>query len=144
MPHFTGWVMSSTKFDHPTALFITGTTGAGKSHFIKKTIENEGIKGVINNIFYFMPYMEAIDIQPLPHQKLFLMTGIPTQRWLTDVFKKDYANDSLIIIDDQWTECCNSNVARSLLTHSRRHDRVSLIFVSHSFYEPGTFSKIMR
>jgi len=144
MPYYQAWVPETTKFEHPCALFVTGTTGSGKSRFIANTVEQNGINGKINNIFYFMPRMESVDIQPQPHQRLFLMQGIPTQRWLDDVFEPDFQNDSLIIVDDQWTECCNSDIARLLITYSRRHLNVSLIFVSHSFFEKGPFSIIMR
>lgn len=144
MPYYTAWVPETTKFEHPCALFVTGTTGSGKSRWIANTIEQEGISGAIENIFYFMPRMEALDIQPLEHQKLHKYAGIPTQAWLDDVFEPEYQDSSLIVVDDQWTECCNSDIARLLITYSRRHLCVSLIFVSHSFFERGPFSIIMR
>jgi len=144
MPHFEGYVPNNLKFRHPTALFITGTTGAGKSRFISNTIEKSGIKGRINNIYYFMPHTEKLNIRPLPHQKLHLIQGIPTRRWLDKTFFPENNRDSLVIIDDQWTEAANSEVSKLLITYGKNHWGCSLIFVSHSFFEKGPFSKLMR
>ena len=91
-----------------------------------------------------MPRMEKIDLQPLPHQKVYLLQGIPTVRWLDEVFIPNNKKDSLIIIDDQWTESANSGLSRFLITWGRRHLGCSLMFVSHSFFEKGKYSKVMR
>jgi len=144
MTYYSAWVPETTKFEHPCALFITGTTGSGKSRFIANTIEHGGITGQIEHIFYFMPRMEPLSLVPLEHQKLHKYQGIPTQYWLDNTFEPEYQNNSIIVVDDQWTEACNSDIARLLLTYSRRHLNVSLIFVSHSFFEKGPFSIIMR
>lgn len=144
MPWFTGYIPPSLKFRHPTALYVTGTTGAGKSRFIYNTIEKKGIRGKIKNIYYFMPRYEKLDLRPLRNQKVFLFQGIPTKRWLEETLIPNNNRNSLIIIDDQWTECANSGISKLLITWGRRHLGVSLIFVSHSFFEAGAFSKVMR
>ena len=70
------------RFVHPFCCLISGTTGVGKSTFVKKLIEREMIKGVINEIYFFMPVIEKISIKTPPHQKVYLMEGLPTKEWV--------------------------------------------------------------
>jgi hypothetical protein len=131
------------EFQHPTALLISGTTGSGKSYFTKNLVEYGAISGDIKNIWYFMPKYEHLDIIPPRNQKLFVIEGLPTKDWMDQQFK-DKKRDNLIIIDDQWGKCVNSELCEHLLGYGRRHYGVSLIFISQNYYEKGTHSILMR
>ena len=52
--------------------FLTGHSGAGKSTFLKNMIEKNGIKGTINEIYYFMPQIETLNIKTKPNQMNFI------------------------------------------------------------------------
>lgn len=136
------WV-PNPRFQHPSALLISGTTGAGKSYFVKNLIEQEGIEGDIKHIYYFMPRLENLDIQPLPHQQLYLMEGLPTRNWVDDMFKKENKN-CMIIIDDMWSKCVEDPVIENLLTYGRRHFNVSLVFIAQNFYEKSRKAITLR
>lgn len=137
------WV-PDLRFEHPAALLVSGTTGAGKTHWTKLLIENDGIKGEIKKIYYFMPMLENVNISPNPDQQLFLMEGMPTQSWVSDNFRPNEDAKTLIIVDDQWSQCVQSPVIESLLNHGRRHFGVSLIFIAQNFYEKSTKARTMR
>jgi hypothetical protein len=132
------------RFQHPCSLLISGTTGAGKSHFVKLLIENDGIKGGINKIFYFMPRLENLGIRPSPQQQLFIMEGLPTQNWVDDTFTRDENKNCLIVVDDLWSQCIESPVIESLLTYGRRHLNVSLAFIAQNFYEKSRKAITLR
>lgn len=134
MPNYIANYLENFQFSHPCALLVSGTTGAGKSFFIKNLIEKNGIKGTISTIYYFMPRLEPLEITPLPHQKLYVLEGMPTNRWYEDTFNEN-TRDTLIIIDDMWSECIESEVVRRLLTHGRRHLGISLAFTAQNFFE---------
>ena len=130
-------------FDHPCALLITGTTGAGKSYFTKCCVEKGGIEGPINKIYYFMPRIEPVDITPADGQELFIMEGMPTRDWLDKTFPTSNSN-ALLIIDDQWTDCVDSKVVLYLTNFARRHLSLSMIFIGQNFYEKSKIAISIR
>jgi len=132
------------RFQHPCALFISGTTGAGKSHFVKRLIERRGIRGNIKNIYYFMPRLERLDIRVPARQELFPMTGLPTRAWLDETFKKQKRGNALIIIDDQWSSCVESKDCEYLLSYGRRHIGLSMCFLAQNFYEKSRKAITLR
>ena len=123
------------RFQHPCSLLISGTTGAGKSHFVARLIEMRGIRGNIKSIYYFMPRLEKLDIITPPKTELYPMTGLPTKEWLEDNFKPNKDSKSLIVIDDQWSDCVESKAVEFLTTYGRRHMKLSMIFLAQNFYE---------
>ena len=86
---FLGPFIHDLRFVHPFCMLVSGTTGAGKSTFLRNLIEKEGIKGRINEIFYFMPRTENIKIRVPPHQRFVKMQGLPTQEWVDKNWKPD-------------------------------------------------------
>ena len=128
-------LVPDVRFAHPCSLLIAGSTGTGKSNFVKNIIECDGIKGDIKHIYYFMPRLEPIDVKPGANQHLYLLEGLPSQEWVDDTFEIESDSKSLIVIDDLWSACIEHNVCEYLLTYGRRHLGVSLIFVAQNFYE---------
>jgi len=72
--HLTRFV-PDLRFQHPTALLIAGTTGSGKTQFVKNLIEHGGIKGKINKIYFFLPRLEPLLIETDDDTKIFLEQG---------------------------------------------------------------------
>lgn len=134
---YTAWEVPDVKFEHPCSILVSGASGSGKSNWIKNVIEHDFIKGGIKNIYYFMPYIDNVNIAPLPHQSMYLMEGLPTMTWLKETFSLDTPRDSLIIVDDMWGECVKSSAVRHLLNFCRSHFGISMIFVTQYFFEGG-------
>ena len=132
------------RFQHPCSLLISGTTGAGKSHFVANLIEKRGIRGKIKHIYYFMPRLERLEITPPRGQELYRMTGLPTRSWLDETFKVPKKGKSLIVIDDQWSECVESKDVEYLLTYGRRHLGLSMCFLAQNFYEKSRKAITLR
>ena len=132
--HLTKFI-PAMRFKHPCALLVAGSTGTGKSNFVKNIIECDGIEGDIKSIYYFMPRLEPIEVAPAQHQHLYLMEGLPSQDWVDDTFPVEKDSKSMIVIDDLWSACIENDVCEYLLTYGRRHLGVSLVFVAQNFYE---------
>jgi DNA helicase HerA-like ATPase len=141
--HLTKYV-KDLRFKHPTALLIAGTTGSGKSEFVKKLIENKGIKGKITKIYFFLARLEPLLIDTDETTKIFLEQGLPTQEWVTNTFKPGVDNQTLLIIDDQWTEAVKSAAVENLSCFGRRHYGVSLIYITQNFFTRSPRSIIIR
>lgn len=134
---------TTPKFEHPAAIIINGTPGSGKSVMAKNIIEQGAIDGTINNIHYFMPKYENLDLKIAPHQKLFVHEGLPDQDWVQKTLKNK-TRDILVVVDDLWHKAVNDDICNDLLYYHRRHDTVSSIFISQSFYSKGNFGILMR
>lgn len=140
---YLGKFIHDLRFCHPFCILVSGTTGSGKSNFIKNVIEKNGIKGKINQIYYFMPRLEALNIDAGPDRRLYLMEGIPTKKWIDETFKESN-RDTLIVVDDQWDECIESPDVKRLCNWGRRHLGVSLAFVTQNFYEQGKSVRVIK
>ena len=140
--HLTKYV-KDLRFKHPTALLIAGTTGSGKSEFVKNLIENGGIKGKITKIYFFLPRLEPLLIETNDETKIFLEQGLPTEEWISNNFKPG-DNQTLLVIDDQWTEAVKSAAVENLSCFGRRHLGISLVFITQNFFTRSPRSIIIR
>jgi hypothetical protein len=135
------------RFKHPCAILISGTTGVGKSHFVKLIIECGGTDVVYDNIFYFTPRMNKLDIVPAESQEIFYCQGLPTETFVKERIKHD-GSKNLIVIDDQWQKCVKDDYINALLTTERRHlnedSGVSIILISQNYYQKGEHSITLR
>ncbi|CAG5101521.1 Oidioi.mRNA.OKI2018_I69.chr1.g1130.t1.cds [Oikopleura dioica] len=90
-----------------------------------------------------MPRLEPLNIKPPAHQRLFLMEGLPTRKWVDDTFKETQ-RDTLIIFDDQWAECVENRAIEYLFVYGRRHLGISLIGITQNFYQKSKSSTLYR
>ena len=132
------------RITHPCSIFIAGATGTGKSNFIKNLIECEGIKGGTDVIYYFMPRFETLDITPPHGIDMYKNEGLPDQEWVDKTLEPYKDRNTLIVVDDLWTQCVESPVIEYLLTYGRRHLNLSLIFVAQNFYEKSRKAITLR
>jgi len=133
------------RFVTPFCCLVSGTTGVGKSTFIKNLIEQEGIKGVINEIYYFMPQMEKINIKVEKHQKLYLMEGLPSKSWVEQNWSPTNTNrDTMFIIDDLWDEVLKDPFCKRLCTWGRNHLGISTAFVTQYYFEQHNSAQMMK
>lgn len=140
---YVGRFIHDLRFQHPFCILVSGTTGAGKSRFLKNVIEKGGIKGRIRTIYYFMPRLENLDINPGNGRRLYCMEGIPTKKWIDETLKES-TRDVLIVIDDQWDAAIESPDIKNLCSFERRHSGVSMAFVTQNFYEQGKSVRAMK
>ena len=134
MINFSTRYVPDLRFRHPCCLLISGTTGAGKSHFVKNLIECGGANTTFDFIYYFMPKIEDLDIAPPTSTEMFLEQGLPKDDWVKAHLKKG-EKKCLVVVDDQWQKSLDCPVMYQLLTHDRRHLDVSLCFISQNFFE---------
>lgn len=140
-----GRFVNDLRFQHPFCCLVSGTTGVGKSTFVKHLIERDGIKGVINEIYYFMPSIEKIDIKVAKHQKLYLMEGLPTKKWMNENWSPTKTNkDVCFIIDDLWDEVLKDSTCKRICTWGRNHLGISTAFITQYYFEQHTKAQMMK
>ena len=143
MNSYLGKLFTDFRFAHPAAVLVSGSTGSGKSFFVKNVIEKGGIRGRITSIYYFMPRLERLDINPPPGQRLYLMEGLPTRNWVDETFRETQ-RDSMIVIDDQWKEAVDNRCIEYLLVYGRRHLGITIFGITQNFYQRSKASTLIR
>lgn len=143
---FLGPFIGDLRFNHPFAIVVSGTTGAGKSTFLKNMIEKDGIKGTINEIYYFMPQIEKLNIKTKSNQIIQPLQGLPDRKWMDDQgwTTENSKRDALFIFDDLWTECINNDTTRQAVTWARNHLGISVAFVTQYFFEQSKTARLMK
>jgi septin family protein len=143
--NIVGRFVNDFRFEHPFCTLISGTTGVGKSTFVKNLIERDGIKGNIREIYYFMPEIEKISINVPQHQKLYLMEGIPTKEWISKNWTVATSNkDVLFIVDDQWDDVLKDKTCKRLCSWGRNHLGFSTLFVTQYYFEQANMAQMMK
>ena len=128
-------------------MLISGSSGTGKTTFCEKLLQSN-ISEKFNQIYYIYPdefekppgiikycstkYINAnlVDWDRLfPEITIEYIPGVPGASFFHTV-----REDSLIILDDLWTECCkSSDIVKAFKVFSRKM-RFSLITISQSYF----------
>ena len=105
----------------------------GKTTFIEKLISSNRIDRKFKTIYYVYPY-ELID-PPVDWDVRFSDVNIHFLNELPDIkFFDNAERNSLIVIDDLWTEACGSpEIAKCFKVVSRKM-KISIIVVTQSFF----------
>lgn len=118
--------MDILRLKHPFTMIVAGPTGSGKTHFVKKIIENKMI---------------------LPFPKTML--------WCYGIFQKLYAeipnitfheglpsnlhqySDALIVVDDLMSELGSDTQLTKIFTKMSHHRNISIIFIVQNVFHKG-------
>lgn len=118
--------MDILQLKHPFTMIVAGPTGSGKTHFVKKIIENKMIL-------------------PFPKTKL----------WCYGIFQKLYAeipnitfheglpsnlhqySDALVIVDDLMSELGGDAQLTKIFTKMSHHRNISIIFIVQNVFHKG-------
>ena len=124
------------QFHHPFRMIISGSSGTGKTTFCEKMIESDIIDYDFTNIFYIYP--EELDSPPVDWDERFPEKNIEYMNAIPDLmFFNSVPRNSLIIVDDLWTEACNSpEMIKAYKVFSRKM-QLSLVLVSQSYFSGG-------
>jgi hypothetical protein len=126
-------------FHHPVCMIVSGTTGCGKSNFVKNVIEYDGIDTPMNQIWYFMPQRDNhLHINTRDDQELHIRVGLPSQEWW-DTEIGETKDNILVVIDDQWGKAVASEFMNEMILTGRRHwlnkRGVSVICISQNYFQ---------
>ena len=115
----------------PFRMLISGSSGTGKTTFIKKLILSNRVPE-FNTVYYCYPF--ELGDPPVDWDKKFpinveFITDLPDIKFFDTV-----EPNSLLILDDLWTETCKSqDLVKAFKVFSRKKN-VSIIAVSQSYF----------
>lgn len=118
--------MDLLKLKHSFTAVLAGPTGSGKSHFIKKVIENRMIQPFPKTIVWcYGVYQELYEEMP----NVIFHEGLPSDL--------NQYSDALIVIDDLMSELGNDPQLTKLFTKFSHHKSLSIIFVVQNIFHKG-------
>ena len=112
-------------------MVISGPTGCGKTHFIKKLLETASTS--------VHPAPQKITYMYGEYQDLFNdINGVNFVHGLDSVESITSGEPHLIIIDDLMTEASNNEVISNLFTRGSHHRNLSVILLVQNFFAKGS------
>ena len=130
------------KFTSPFRMILSGSSGAGKTHFASDLIRKNLFDNKIEFVYYFHPcYLDEAPVDwhetmtiPVSYQ-----TGLPTVEQLTSM-----PQNSLIVLDDLMDKCVNSECIDHLFRVISGKRKLSVMIMSQNYFANGRFSRNIR
>ena len=129
--------LNAIQFHHPFRLICTGSSGVGKTYFVKNFLDS--IDKIVDVHFDSIIYCYSED-QPLYNEMKENNPSIIWVKGLTDDINDFLSNPSenkLLIIDDQMAEAAAASVLLSLFTKKSHHSNTSIIFITQNLFFQG-------
>ena len=134
---------SSFKLQAPFTLLISGSSGAGKTKFVENILRHGKIDTSPKTIYYhYPPELTSIPVKWhsfFPSLNIKYIQGLPDETEWNQV-----KPNSLVIIDDMYVECVNSEAASKAFKIYSKKRNFSIVLISQFFFDRGTYSSTIR
>ena len=131
-----------TDFISPFRMILSGSSGAGKTHFAGELLKNKLFENDIEYVYYYHPcYLEE---QPVDwHESMKIpvsyQTGLPTLEHLTSM-----PPNSLVVLDDLMDKCVTSEVIDHLFRVISGKRKISVMIMAQNYFVNGKFSRNIK
>ena len=131
-----------TDFISPFRMILSGSSGAGKTHFAGELLKNKLFENDIEYVYYYHPcYLEE---QPVDwHESMKIpvsyQTGLPTLEHLTSM-----PQNSLVVLDDLMDKCVTSEVIDHLFRVISGKRKISVMIMAQNYFVNGKFSRNIK
>ena len=126
----------------PFRMLVSGSSGTGKTTFIEHLLKSNRIDKQFSTVYYCYPYTlgePPVDWHETLDCNVQYLTHLPTLQFFDTV-----EPDSLLILDDLWTETCKSKDLVSAFKVYSRKKKVSIIIVTQSYFSGGDEGREIR
>ena len=130
----------SFNFDSNFRVYISGSSGSGKTHFAKELINSSLFD--ISRVHYFHPdYYETNpnDWQDTLSKEVIFRSQFPTR---DDLLK--LKENTCIVLDDLFETCVNSKDIDELFRVISRKHKIHVIVMTQRYFYPGKFNLSIR
>ena len=129
-------------FVSPFRMILSGSSGAGKTHFAGDLVRANSFEDDINFIYYFHPCY--LDEPPVDwHESMSIpvsyQTGLPTLEQLTSM-----PSQSLVVLDDLMDKCVSSEIIDHLFRVISGKKNLSVMIMTQNYFVNGKFSRNIR
>lgn len=128
------------KFRHPFSMRVIGPSGAGKTFFVRKLLENldhctEGLPSRV--ILWAHGQPQDVHKVPLKGVKVNYFEGLPSSEDIAEV------KPSVLVIDDLAVELERDKRLAKIFTKESHHLGISVIFLLQNLYPPGPIMRVV-
>ena len=130
------------KLKTPFRMLISGSSGTDKTTFIEKLLKSNRIDREFSTVFYCYPYTlgdPPVDWDQSLKCNVQFLTHLPDLRFFDTV-----EPNSLLILDDLWSETCKSKDLVAAFKVYSRKKKVSIIIVTQSYFSGGDEGREIR
>ena len=132
----------SEKFILPFRTILSGSSGAGKTYFAEKLLQNNCFERELEYIYYFHPcYLDEAPVNwhetmniPVSYQ-----TGLPTLELLTSM-----PSNSVVVLDDLMDKCCSSETIDHLFRVISGKRKLSVMIMTQNYFAQGKYGRNIR
>ena len=130
MPKYVeGFEVCDAKLEKPFRIIVGGSSGSGKTTFLKKLVDRNHFSSPFDKIVYLYPdyLMESpVEFDQIVHYK----PGLADLEYFTSL-----PQNTLIIYDDMMNECGNSKEIMQLFSVVARKRNLSIIFIVQNMFD---------
>ena len=130
MPKFIeGFEVCDSKLEKPFRILIGGSSGSGKTTFLKELVNRNHFSSPFEKIVYFYPeylYESPVEFEQIVDYK----PGLADLEYFSSL-----PQNSLIIYDDMINECGNSKEIMQLFSVVARKRNLSIIFIVQNMFD---------
>ena len=129
-------------FISPFRMILSGSSGAGKTHFAGDLIRGNLFESKIEFVYYFHPcYLDEapVDWHESMEIPVSFQTGLPTLEQLTSM-----PPNSLIVLDDLMDKCVGSEVIDHLFRVISGKRKLSVMIMAQNYFVNGRFSRNIK
>jgi hypothetical protein len=129
---------TETPFQHPFSCILSGASQSGKTVFIKNFIQHLDIMVSPRITDVIISFTED---QPGYHEMKCMDSRVRLVR------ENDYdiwADNTLIIIDDQMTSSMKDNKIQELFTRGVHHKSISVVLITQDLFPPEKYARTVR
>lgn len=119
--------MEYSKLKHASNFLIAGSTGAGKSHFVKKLIEYQILTPQPGKIYWCYGMYQKLYSQI---SGVTFVEGLPSNL--------ESLHNCVLIIDDLMVQLASDKRMTDLITKSGHHRNISIIFIVQNLFHKGS------
>ena len=130
------------EFISPFRIILSGSSGAGKTHFAGDLIRANLFEDQIEFVYYFHPcYLDEppVDWHDSLNIPVSYQTGLPTVEQLTSM-----PANSLVVLDDLMDKCVGSEVIDHLFRVISGKRKISVMIMTQNYFVNGRFSRNIR
>ena len=129
-------------FVSPFRMILSGSSGAGKTHFAGKLIKEKLFENPIEYVYYYHPcYLDEapVDWHNSMNIPVSYQTGLPSVEQLTSM-----PENSLVVLDDLMDKCVTSEVIDHLFRVISGKRNISVMIMTQNYFVSGRFSRNIR
>ena len=123
----------------PYRMIVSGSSCSGKTRFVESFLSSDLVEKPSKIYYFYNDFLENYEDWNINEIPFVSIPGLPT-----DVFFKNLEENSVIIIDDQYSDVVKSKVMTTVMQVLSRHSKFSIILITQNLFLQGPECRNIR